>query len=190
MDLRGSTPRLDLILAAAGASPLEVLAERANRDFPRLFAARERTKGGLAERSKRLAGLPHAADASVVLMGSWGRGEVTASSDDDFMMLVHGNERPSGDVEPSVEEIAAVFDSSPGGQGIFGVPVFSERLVQDIGLDEDDNSNFTRRMLLMLESVPVTGSNPYREVREEVLDRYLDVRRTGPGGPLQRDDPR
>lgn len=107
-------------------------------------------------------------------MGSWGRGEVTASSDDDFMMLVHGDERPSGDVEPSVEEIAAVFDSSPGAQGIFGVPVFSERLVQDIGLDEDDNSNFTRRMLLMLESVPVTGSDAYREVREEVLDRYLD----------------
>jgi hypothetical protein len=96
------------------------------------------------------------------------------SSDDDFMLLVHGGERPDSDVEPSVEEIAEVFNSSPGAQGIFGVPTFSERLVQDIGLDDDDNSNFTRRMLLMLESVPVTGADAYRAVRKEVLDRYLD----------------
>lgn len=107
-------------------------------------------------------------------MGSWGRGEVTRSSDDDFMLLVHGAERSDSEVEPSVEGIAREFDSSPGAQGIFGVPVFSERLVEDIGLDEDDNSNLTRRLLFMLESVPVTGSDAYRVVRKEVLDRYLD----------------
>lgn len=161
-------------MAAAGASPLEVLAERADREFPLLFAARERTKAGLVERSRRLTGLPHAADVSVVLMGSWGRGEVTGSSDDDFMLLVNGSARPDAEVEPSVAEVAAVFDGTPGAQGIFGVPVFSERLVEDIGLDGDDNSNFTRRLLLMLESVPVTGVGAYRAVREEVLSRYLD----------------
>ncbi len=96
------------------------------------------------------------------------------SSDDDFMLLVHGGERSSGEVEPSVEEVAEVFNSSPGAQGIFGVPAFSDRLVQDIGLDEDDNSNFTRRLLLMLESVPVTGTDAHGTVRKEVLDRYLD----------------
>lgn len=161
-------------MTASAASPLEDLSGQANRDFPHLFAARKRTKEGLAERSDRLAGFRHDADASVVLMGSWGRGEVTESSDDDFMLLVHGSERSDDDVEPSVGQIADVFDSSPGTQGIFGVPVFSERLVQDIGLDEDDNSNFTRRLLLMLESVPVTGAEVYRAVRKEVLDRYLD----------------
>jgi hypothetical protein len=107
-------------------------------------------------------------------MGSWGRGEVTGSSDDDSMLLVHGAERPSANVLPSIDEVVEIFNSAPGEQGIFGVPVFSERLVQDIGLDQDDNKNFTRRMLLMLESVPVTGSDAYREVRSEVLDRYLD----------------
>jgi len=107
-------------------------------------------------------------------MGSWGRAEVTAESDDDFMLLVHDAERPEQEVEPSVDQIADVLDSSPGGQGIFGLPVFSERLVHDIGLDDDDNSNFTRRLLLMLESVPVTGAQAYRTVRSELLDRYLD----------------
>ncbi|HET7121535.1 MAG TPA: hypothetical protein VFI17_09850 [Solirubrobacterales bacterium] len=91
------------------------------------------------------------------------------------MLLVHGAERLTSAVQPSVDEVAGVFSSSPGAQGIFGVPTFSERLVQDIGLDGDDNTNFTRRMLLMLESVPVTGSDAYRDVRKEVLDRYLDA---------------
>jgi hypothetical protein len=107
-------------------------------------------------------------------MGSWGRAEVTAESDDDFMLLVHGAERLDENVDPSVDQIAAVLDSSPGGQGIFGLPVFSERLVHDIGLEDDDNSNFTRRLLLMLESVPVTGGDAYRAIRSELLDRYLD----------------
>lgn len=156
----------------SGVCPLEALVERAGRDFPHLFEARERTTAGLAERSERLKGLMHSSDVSVVLMGSWGRAEVTAGSDDDFMLLVHGAEREA--VEPTVESVAAVLDSSPGTQDIFGVPVFSERLVHDIGLDQDDNSNLTRRMLFLLESVPITGTDSYRAVREEVLDRYLD----------------
>jgi hypothetical protein len=161
-------------LATAAASPLEVLAEKADREFAQLVAARKRTKAGLAERSDALADLTRSADVSVVLMGSWGRAEVTAESDDDFMLLVQGAERPDRDVKPSVDEIAGVLDGVPGGQGIFGLPVFSERLVHEIGLDDDDNSNFTRRMLLMLESVPVTGQGVYRTVRKEVLNRYLD----------------
>lgn len=159
-------------MKSGDVSPLEALAEKADRDFPHLFEARERTTAGLAERSARLKGLAHGSDVSVVLMGSWGRAEVTAGSDDDFMLLVHGAERE--DVEPSVELVTDVLDSSPGTQGIFGVPVFSGRLVHDIGLDQDDNSNLTRRMLFLLESVPVTGAGAYRAVREAVLDRYLD----------------
>ena len=159
-------------MESSGATPLEVLADKSGRDFPHLFAARERTASGLVDRSQRLQGLAHSPDASVVLMGSWGRAEVTAGSDDDFMLLVHGVERD--DVEPSVAAVGDVLDSSPGAQGIFGVPVFSDRLVHDIGLDQDDNSNLTRRMLFLLESAPVTGVEAYRAVREEVLDRYLD----------------
>jgi hypothetical protein len=161
-------------LAASGTSPLDDLAALAGRDFPQLFAARERTAEGLAERSKRLESLTHDRDASVVLMGSWGRGEVTQSSDDDFMLLVHGKELPGREVEPTIGDLAQILDSEPGTQGIFGAPAFSERLIEDIGLDEDDNKNFTRRLLLMLESVPVTGDEVYRTVRTEVLDRYLD----------------
>jgi hypothetical protein len=159
-------------MSANAASPLEVLAEKAGRDFPHLIEARERTKGGLEERRARLGDLQHSAGTSVVLMGSWGRAEVTAESDDDFMVLVQGAER-SG-IEPSGEAVRGVLDRAPGGQGIFGDPVFSDNLAQNIGLDRDDNSNLTRRMLFLLESIPVTGDEVYGVVRDEVLSRYLD----------------
>jgi hypothetical protein len=153
-------------------SPLELLAEKSGRVFPHLTDARERTIEGLRDRSNRLQELQHSHDVAVVLMGSWGRAEVTAGSDDDFMVLVHGGDGES--VEPSVEAVAEILNHPPGSQRIFGVPVFSERLVEDIGLDRDDNKNLTRRMLLMLESTAVTGKDPYELVRGELLDRYLD----------------
>jgi hypothetical protein len=159
-------------MTANAASPLEVLAEKADRGFPNLIEARERTSVGLEERRARLGDLRHSGETSVVLMGSWGRAEVTAESDDDFMVLVQGAERSS--IEPSGEAVRSVLDRAPGNQGIFGDPVFSDNLAQNIGLDADDNANLTRRMLFLLESIPVTGNEVYRDVRDEVLGRYLD----------------
>lgn len=154
-----------------GESPLERLAAEAGRDFPNLLAARERTAAGLVDRRQQLAELGHDSDAAVVLMGSWGRAEVTSGSDDDFMVLVDGAERDA--VEPSVEAVEAVLSGPEGEQGVFGERGFSRSLVENIGLDRDDNSNLTRRMLLMLESVPVSGDRVYEEACEKVLGRYL-----------------
>lgn len=159
-------------MCANEASPLEALAEKAGRPFKNLSEARERTRAGLEERRARLGDLQHSEGASVVLMGSWGRAEVTAGSDDDFMVLVQGAERSC--IRPSTEAVKGVLDRAPGSQGIFGDPVFSDNLAHNIGLDRDDNSNLTRRMLFLLESVPVTGDEVYAAVRDEVLSRYLD----------------
>lgn len=75
-------------------------------------------------------------------MGSWGRAEVTAGSDDDFMVLVLGSGRE--DVRPSIDDVKTVLDRAPGDQGIFGNPVGSDRLIGEIGLEEDTNSNLSR----------------------------------------------
>jgi hypothetical protein len=156
----------------ATGSPLKELAERAGRDFDQLFAARARTAEGLQKRRAALGHLSHGPDTSVVLMGSWGRAEVTNGSDDDFMVLAHGGE--GLDVVPAVEDVSAELDNAPGSQGIFAVPVYSENLVHNIGLDADDNRNFSRRMLFLLESTPVSGNGVYEAVRAEILGRYLD----------------
>ncbi|HEV2790813.1 MAG TPA: hypothetical protein VGV69_05900 [Solirubrobacterales bacterium] len=97
---------------------------------------------------------------------------MTNGSDDDFMVLVHGPE--GSPVKPEVEEVSEVLDHQPGKEGPFAEAVFSEKLVQHIGLDPDNNRNLTRRMLFLLESVSLTGAEVYREVRDELLARYFD----------------
>jgi hypothetical protein len=156
-----------------GPRPLRQLAEAADRDFPHLFDACERTDSGLKERRASLADLQHSPEASVVLMGSWGRGEVTAGSDDDFMVLVDGAE--GLEVEPTIEDVSKVLEERPSEDGPFAEPVFSENLVNDIGLDADSNKNLTRRLLFLLESTPVSGDEGvYQSVRAKILSRYLD----------------
>jgi hypothetical protein len=83
---------------------------------------------------------------------------------------VNGPER--GGVLPRLPELKRVLGVS-GQTGTFGTTAFCENLVGRIGLDQDDNANLTRRMLLMLESVPVAGEAPYRDCWERVLDAYL-----------------
>lgn len=55
-------------MEASRRSPLRRLAELADRDFPSLFAARERSVDGLRKRRDDLGNLSHDAGASVVLM--------------------------------------------------------------------------------------------------------------------------
>ncbi|HEY3865328.1 MAG TPA: hypothetical protein VGL54_04495, partial [Solirubrobacteraceae bacterium] len=154
------------------AGPLEQLAEASGREFPNLLKARELTSKGLGERRARLADLSHDEDVSIVLMGSWGRSEVTSGSDDDFMLLVRGDMHK--DVRPSKVEVETILDRAPGDQGIFGAPVSSRLIIENIGLEEDSNNNLSRRMLFLLESVCATGQDIYDAVRKELLDRYLD----------------
>lgn len=154
-------------------SALERLSEASGREFPNLLAARRRTQEGLEARRQALSELVIDGDTAVVLMGSWGRAEVTSDSDDDFMVLVHGGGR--AERSPSIEQVRAVLDKSPGEQGIFGVPVASTQLIEQIGLDEDSNSNHSRRMLLLLESAPVAGETIHTAVRSELVGRYLDA---------------
>jgi hypothetical protein len=154
------------------ASPLEQLTAASGRNFSNLYAARELTARRLAERRASLAELQHDEDVSLVLMGSWGRSEVTSGSDDDFMLLVQGDART--DARPSPAEVKAILDRAPGDQGIFGEPVSSRRIIEKIGLEDDSNSNLSRRMLFLLESCYATREDIYELAREELLDRYLD----------------
>ena len=145
-------------------TPLQQLTAASGRSFPNLLAARELTATKLIERRASLAEFVHGNDVAVVLMGSWGRSEVTSGSDDDFMLLIDGDVRP--DIRPSKAEIETILDQAPGDQGIFGEPVSSRRMIKKIGLEEDSNSNLSRRMLFLLESAYATRPYVYNTVRE------------------------
>jgi hypothetical protein len=167
-----STPDLPFE-PASGA--LVRLAERAGTELPALTAARALTSARLQQRRAQLRGLPHDRDAAVVLCGSWGRGEVTRHSDDDWWVLVDGPARP--DVHPLPDAVARALDEvPPGEEGLFGTVAFRNDLRDHIGLAADTNANFTRRMLLVLESVAVTGEPAWSAARRAVLAGYLDER--------------
>ena len=158
------------------AGALERLAEATDASFPHLSAARERTEDALRDRRQKLSELEIDQDASVVLMGSWGRRELTGESDDDWLVILNGEERT--DPRPRLDAVRGVVgdgERKPGAEGVFGVYAYSRHLAERIGLDQDDNKNLTRRMLLVLESVPAVGDDAYRKARAAVLDGYLDV---------------
>lgn len=169
------------------ASSLEQLQQQTGERFDALLAARALTAARIEQRRELLRTLDVDADATVVLMGSWGRRELTRASDDDYMVLVHG-QRPESAASraeadaarrPTVRSVADLFATDPAGftdpgrEGIFANVVHSADLVRRIGLDDDTNTNLTRRMLLMLESVAATNPEVLEEARGAVIADYL-----------------
>jgi hypothetical protein len=161
--------------------PLERLREQVGQAFPALAAARERTARRLAQRTELLDGLPIDGRAAVVLMGSWGRHELTAGSDDDYVVLVRGFAPAGGGWGSAHDTAAAVAErfardpggfSAPGRQGVFAEVVYSADLLR-VGLDDDTNTNLTRRMLLVLESVAACHSDVLAGVRLDLIQDYL-----------------
>jgi len=63
----------------------------------------------------------------------------------------------------------------PGTEGTFGALAFSQPIMHFIGGEEDSNSNTTRRVLLLLEAVPIGERHgAFERVRNGILQRYLD----------------
>ena len=174
------------------AGALERLAAHSAEGFPNLLAARERTAVRLAEMRARVAPVALPDDASIVLFGSWGRGELTAHSDDDWLLLVDGPLRPEHDpVVATLRDLLGAEDRKPGTQEIFGAAASAHVLASRIGLDEDTNRSLTRRMLLLLESVPVAGDDAYERCWVHVLNSYLeDATKRNPPAALPAQRPR
>ncbi len=142
--------------------------------FRHITAARTETERRLVERRSQIAAVQVDEDAAVVLMGSWGRREVTSESDDDFMVLLAGP--PREDAWPSIEEVAgALGGPPPGPEEIFGRHVLLHELRERIGRDEDTNTNLTRRILLMLESVAICGDEVHADARRALIAGYLEA---------------
>jgi Putative nucleotidyltransferase DUF294 len=165
----------------APVTPLDRLQQQSGRTLPALAAARARTARRLAERAALLDGITLDTHAAVVLMGSWGRHELTAGSDDDYLVLVRGlatHDGGWGSAHDTAAKVAERFARDPGGfgapgrQGVFAEVVYSADLLR-VGLDDDTNTNLTRRMLLVLESVAACNASVLAGVRLDVIQDYL-----------------
>jgi predicted nucleotidyltransferase len=117
----------------------------------------------------------NSSDSGLVVFGSVARGEVTSSSDLDWILLIDGQTFPEQtDLEREIErKLAENKIVQPGASGVFGCMVGGHDLVHNIGGEDDLNSNLTRRVLLLLESLPIKNSDAYVRVRRQILRRYL-----------------
>lgn len=110
------------------------------------------------------------------MFGSWGRFEKTDESDHDWALIVDGAGFDDQDpvVKSAVEYLVDLFgDAPPGRAAYFGTAFPADPLSERIGEDDDDTRNLTRRMLLVLESLPVTGEDVHDRVLRQVFERYL-----------------
>lgn len=121
-------------------------------------------------------------DASIVVFGSLARGEVTLKSDLDWTLLIDG--QADSDHQRTVQAIRKLLKQheseiglkQPGPTGLFGFMTFSHDLIHHVGGDHDTNKNTTQRILLLLESTAIGGSDAdaHSRVLAGILNRYLE----------------
>lgn len=125
------------------------------------------------------------ADSSLVLFGSFARHEMLGGSDCDWTLLIDGSAKNSHAstarlIERAIKEADGKGLRAPGSSGTFGNLCFSHDLVHRIGGTEDSNLNLTRRILMLLESRPISlaasdSADPiWGGVLNCILERYFE----------------
>lgn len=160
---------------------LSELEKRLGVTFPNIHAAHRRTHELREALQKQVANLADH-NCAVVAFGSLARGEMTSQSDIDWSLLIDGqsdaaNQDHVHEIRLKIAELKGKQKfNDPNPQGAFGGMCFSQELVHVIGGEADINSKMTRRMLLLLESFPLSNPHVRDRVVGCILARYLDPR--------------
>ncbi|MEO6322992.1 MAG: nucleotidyltransferase domain-containing protein [Thermoanaerobaculia bacterium] len=155
-------------------SAVEDLEAALGADWKAIRAARAWTAETLTTLREGLASLEDPG-YSVVITGSYGRGEATRGSDADWFLLVDGPSNPEH-IRVAKEigrRIKSVVRKETGTTKTFADIVASHDLVHYIAGTRDTNLNLTRRILLLSESTYLTGQLVREKVVRNVLNRYV-----------------
>lgn len=130
-------------------------------------------RASLQKRFPIQAGKEQAID--LVLLGSYGREEATQGSDFDHLILLHASPSPA-EIRQFIEEVRRIGKEmgipNPGATGLFGEIAIGAELYIRIGLESDTNTNTTRRLLLLTESVSAYSEKTHDELLKKIIDRY------------------
>lgn len=124
-------------------------------------------------------------DASLVLCGSFARNEMVEGSDCDWTLLIDGGVDTAHttialEIQEAIKRGKGKGLEPPGSSGVFGNMCFSHNLVHRIGGSADTNENLTRRLLMILESKPISLSTAdsseiiWEGVVRNILERYFE----------------
>ncbi|QDU73040.1 hypothetical protein Pan97_00060 [Bremerella volcania] len=153
--------------------PIQTLANALGEDWPAIQDAKFAGFIQIDKLSRLVAKTKPPTNTSVVAFGSIARKEWTSKSDVDWTFIVDG---PSGvDHFPAMEDVRKVLKDfkGPGPTETFGTLTSSHPLVHEIGGNNDTNQNMTRRLLLLLESEPLSGKTTHSRLCRAILERYI-----------------
>jgi hypothetical protein len=152
---------------------MTIFAERAAKTREKLVGLAASLKQHLGNDAQRIL----RSDTCVYVVGSGGRGEMSAYSDVDLFVTRLGRDPSDVDALLVRQAIArALFDlelPEPSQGGDFLKMHTAVSLCERLGTPEDDAGNtFTARMLLLLESQLLLGDVAYDALLNTVLDAY------------------
>lgn len=117
-------------------------------------------------------------EITIIVTGSYGRGEATIGSDVDYFIILERDQSPDN-FKTQSEEIRQVIAKhckrSTGDSGTFGkdaVVPFNEMLC-NIGGQDDTNISLTRRLLFLLEGIWLYGEARFQKYRRQLLEEYI-----------------
>ena len=126
----------------------------------------------LDELRARLGRLP-LGDATVLVCGSYARREASKHSDIDFFVISRDTNGEYLPIEDIRSEIYKIVPNEPSKDGAFRVTVNREEILGNIGGDDDDNRNITRRILFLLEGEWLFNESEFRCFRRRILEKYI-----------------
>jgi hypothetical protein len=155
-------------------SAIATLEAQLGANWSAIRAAATKTNDVVSSLGAVLADLEDAS-FSVVVTGSLGRGEATAGSDADWILLVDGRSDPRHAMiaREIGQRIGKVVTKEVGRTGTFGGIVASHELVHYIAGTRDSNENLTRRILLLSESRALINPAVRERIIRNVLARYV-----------------
>lgn len=116
-------------------------------------------------------------DDIVVTCGSYARREASSESDIDFFAIRRKQPAESGDTSEWMKtakgKISAIVPIDPAADGAFAKTESLENMLQNVGGENDDNQKTTRRMLFLLEGEWLFNERGMKEVRRQLLERYI-----------------
>lgn len=144
--------------------------------------AKQYTESKLDALRDRLASMELNEDEVVLTCGSYARREASTESDIDFFIITSRPPPQSGqpfdlDTLPWVESVRDAINDivpiEPAAAGPFSKVESRNTMLVNIGGEYDSNQKITRRMLFLLEGEWLFNADGLKQVRREILERYI-----------------
>lgn len=109
----------------------------------------------------------------VLVCGSLARREAAGPSDVDCFLVSDDQDGREERLEKIKETVTGLGLQKPSPEGAFAKPGTRKAIIQNIGGDEDSNTNITQRILVLLEGDWLFNERGFQDLRRSILRTYV-----------------